>query len=168
MRRNFGAEHPNIAGILGNLAALAKDRGDLGAAESRVRESIPMQRKFRGNDHPLLANDLNFLATLLEERGKAAAALPLHEEAVRIYGKHPENPRLSSMRLDHARCLVRLKRFGEAEAETRAADRELNALPESEDKNVRLRSGLRRLAELYDALGKQGEAGRCRTALAGL
>ncbi len=170
LQKVFGSDHPNIATTLGNLAALEKDRGDLDAAEGWIRQAIPMQRKLRGQDHPLLANALSLLASLLDRRGDAAGAAPLYQEAVSIYERSvgADNPRTATMRFDYAGCLIRLKRFEDAERQLRSGRDALLKAPESEENDKRLRDGLKRLAELYDALGKHDEAAGHRAALAKL
>ena len=72
-----GAEHPEYATALINLAQLLQDTIRLAEAEPLMRRALAIDEKSSGPDHPNVARDLNNLAGLLRRsqpagRGRAA------------------------------------------------------------------------------------------------
>ena len=51
-RRAFGAEHPDVAWSLGNLARIDADLGNLLVARREVNDAITMYRRFDVSDEP--------------------------------------------------------------------------------------------------------------------
>jgi len=59
-----GAEHPDVATSLNNLAMLYKDQGRYQEAEPLLKRALGIREKFLGPDHPDLADSFNNLALL--------------------------------------------------------------------------------------------------------
>jgi tetratricopeptide (TPR) repeat protein len=72
-----------VAGMTGNLAALALDREDWLAAETLAREVLPLSEAVHRQE--LIAGDNQRLAHALVRQGKAAEALSYARRAVEIY-----------------------------------------------------------------------------------
>jgi tetratricopeptide (TPR) repeat protein len=104
----LGAEHPETATSLGNLANLLQDQGDL-AASRRLRErALAINEKALGPEHPNTATSLNNLASLLHEQGDFTGARPLIERDLAISEKvlGPEHPD-TAMSLNNLATLLR-------------------------------------------------------------
>lgn len=83
-RRHLGADSPDFALALHNLAGALIDAGDLASAETAERRALELQRKIMGNDHPDLAYPLNNLGNLLLGKGDWQAAEPLLRESLEL------------------------------------------------------------------------------------
>jgi tetratricopeptide (TPR) repeat protein len=91
----LGAEHPDLASILTNLAGLYYAQGRYPEAEPLYRRSLEIQEKVLGPEHPEVATSLNNLAALYHSQGRYAEAEPLYQRSLRISEKvlgseHPE------------------------------------------------------------------------------
>jgi tetratricopeptide (TPR) repeat protein len=80
----LGADHPDTAVSLNNLALLLRAQGDLTAARPLFERALAIREKALGSDHPATALSLNNLASLLQDQGDLAAARPLFERALAI------------------------------------------------------------------------------------
>ncbi len=83
----LGAEHPDTAESLNNLAHLLHDQGDLAGARPLFERALAIREKVLGAEHPDTAESLNNLAHLLQAQGDLAGARPLYERALAIYEK---------------------------------------------------------------------------------
>ncbi len=95
LEQSYGAEHPNVARGLNNLAMLLRVTSRLAQAEPLVRRSLAIDEQSYGAEHPNVATDLNNLATLLYATNRLAEAEPLMRRALAIdelsYGaEHPD------------------------------------------------------------------------------
>jgi tetratricopeptide (TPR) repeat protein len=90
----LGADHPDTAKSLNNLALLLQAQGDLAGARRLHDRALAIREKILDPDHPDTAESLNNLALLLQDQGDLAAARPLYERALSIYEKvaGPEHP----------------------------------------------------------------------------
>ncbi len=93
--QHFGAEHPEVAQSLVNLAMFYRLRGNYQAAEPLYRRALEVIEKVRGPEHPELATVLNNVALFYKTRGDYAAAEPLYRRALEIREKalgaeHPD------------------------------------------------------------------------------
>jgi tetratricopeptide (TPR) repeat protein len=79
-----GAEHPDVANSLNNLASLLSDQGDYAGARPLYERALAISEKALGPEHPDVANSLNNLAVLLKDQGDYGAARPLYERALAI------------------------------------------------------------------------------------
>ena len=84
MRAVHGTSHPEVAETLHELGQLARRRGDLAEAESRLGEALAMRRKFLGERHDLTAKSLAALGAARLAGNDPASARPLLEDAVVI------------------------------------------------------------------------------------
>jgi tetratricopeptide (TPR) repeat protein len=83
-KRQLGADSPDYALALHNLAGALIDAGDFARAETTERQALALQRKIMGNDHPDLAYPLNNLGNLLLGKGDWRAAEPLLWESLQL------------------------------------------------------------------------------------
>jgi tetratricopeptide (TPR) repeat protein len=83
-RKTRGAEHPNTAATLHDLALITAARGDAGAAEAQFRIVLAMQRKALGSRHPVVATTLNSLSHVLLAQGRHDEAAAASSEALDI------------------------------------------------------------------------------------
>jgi len=83
-RRISGADSPEFAMGLHNLAGALIDAGDLTGAEATERQCLDLRRKILGNHHPDLAYSLNNLGFLLLEKGDWEAAEPVLRENLEL------------------------------------------------------------------------------------
>lgn len=83
-RRILGADSPDYALGLHNLAGALIDVGDLTTAEATERQALELQRKILGNNHPDLAYALNNLGNLLLSKGDWQAAEPVIWESLEL------------------------------------------------------------------------------------
>ncbi len=93
--KTFGADHPNLATSLNNLALLYQAQGEYAAAEPLHKRALAIREKALGPDHPQVAASLNNLAALYYAQGKYAEAEPLIKRALAIGEKalgpnHPD------------------------------------------------------------------------------
>jgi len=86
-KRVEGADSPNYAIYLQNLAGAEMDQGDLLAGERTEREALDIRRRVSGNGHPELAYTLNNLGWVLLAKGDWKGAIPLLREALEIRRK---------------------------------------------------------------------------------
>jgi CHAT domain-containing protein/Tfp pilus assembly protein PilF len=85
--KTLGAEHPDTAASLDNLAGLHRDKGDYAQAEPHYRRALAIREKTLGAEHPRTASSLNNLAELYRNKGDYAQAEPLYRRALAIYEK---------------------------------------------------------------------------------
>ena len=74
--------HPAVALCLNNLATLMKETNRVAEAEPLMRRALAITEKSYGEDHPDVALRLNNLATLMKETNRAAEAEPLMRRAL--------------------------------------------------------------------------------------
>jgi tetratricopeptide (TPR) repeat protein len=86
----FGAEHPDFAASLNNLAELYRVQGRYGDAEPLYKRSLRIWEKAHGPEHPHVATSLENLAILLRKIGRDAEAARLETRAREMRIKHPE------------------------------------------------------------------------------
>ena len=82
--QSYGAEHPNVASDLNNLAALLQATNRLAEAEPLMRRALAIDEQSFGAEHPNVASDLNNLAQLLQATNRLAEAEPLMRRALAI------------------------------------------------------------------------------------
>ena len=119
----FGAEHPNVAIRLSNLAALLWSTNQLTEAEPLMRRALAIDEANYGPDHPNVAIRLNNLAELLGAMNRLAEAEPFMRRHLAIFidferkNGHP-HPHLDAAIKNYAGLLAAM---GKSEPEIRAA-----------------------------------------------
>jgi CHAT domain-containing protein/Flp pilus assembly protein TadD len=91
----LGAEHPDTATALNNLALLYQNKGDYAQAEPLFRRALTIREKMQGAEHPDTSTALNNLARLYHDKGDYAQAESLFRRALTIVEKtlgseHPD------------------------------------------------------------------------------
>jgi len=123
--KSLGADHPDTAASLSNLAMLYKSQGRYAEAEPLNKRALSIREKALGADHPDTANSLNNLAGLYDIQGRYAEAEPLYKRALAIFEKtlgvaHPD---IATVLENYAELLRKMNREAEAaELETRAKE----------------------------------------------
>jgi class 3 adenylate cyclase/tetratricopeptide (TPR) repeat protein len=119
--KEFGAEHPQSAKALTNLARVSLMLGDVERAEPLLHSAITAQEKSLPADHTDLALTLAVLGGCCEGRGDMIAAEPLYKRALeirqRVFGPHHA---LTLNALDNlAKVTLELGRLDDAESLSR-------------------------------------------------
>ena len=83
----LGAEHPDVATSLNNLAALYYSQGKYAQAEPLYQRALAIHEKVLGAEHPDVATSLNNLAELYYSQGKYTQAEPLYQRSMAIQEK---------------------------------------------------------------------------------
>jgi tetratricopeptide (TPR) repeat protein len=91
----LGAEHPDVATSLNNLALLYRAMGNYPQAEPLLQRALAIREKMLGAEHPDVATSLGNLALLYDEMGSYQQAEPLYQRALaireRVLGvEHPD------------------------------------------------------------------------------
>jgi len=115
--KNFGAEHPNVAIRLNNLAALLHVTNRLSEAEPMMRRALAIDEKSFGTEHPKFANRLNNLAQLLQDTNRLSEAEPMMARVVSIFEKAlgPDHPQVAVALNNLAQLLKATNRLSDAE-----------------------------------------------------
>ena len=110
MEKALGAEHPEVATTLNNLAKLYYSSGDYPAAEPLYHRAIEIFTEQAGEGHPTLAWLLNNLALLYTAQARYADAKPLYEQALAIYEALPPPalPRAATVRQNYSAMLEKM------------------------------------------------------------
>jgi tetratricopeptide (TPR) repeat protein len=103
--QQLGADHPDTASILNNLAGLYESMGRYPEAEPLYVRSLSICEQQLGADHPSTAISLNNLAGLYHVMGRYPEAEPLYLRALKIlfnqWGKnHPNTQKVWSNFID--------------------------------------------------------------------
>ena len=117
MRRALGAV-PELANTLSNYADMLNATGDIMGAEAAVAEALEIHRKAAGPAHPAVGVLTAQLGRLHCARDAFVEAGERFREALTVLGAAlpPAHPRVIDVRGGFAVCLVRARRFEEAEA----------------------------------------------------
>jgi tetratricopeptide (TPR) repeat protein len=82
---SYGADHPDVAIDLNNLALLLQATNRLSEAEPLMRRALAIDEQSYGPDHPKVAIRLNNLAALLQATNRLSEAEPLSWRHVDIF-----------------------------------------------------------------------------------
>jgi tetratricopeptide (TPR) repeat protein len=106
--QHLGAEHPDTAMSLNNLALLCQDQGKYEQAELLHQRALTIFEQHLGAEHPNTAMSLNNLANFCQDQGKYEQAEPLYQRALSIYEQHlgAEHPDIARS-LNNLGCLYR-------------------------------------------------------------
>ncbi len=120
---SLGANHPNVAACLNNLASLLRVKNRFGEAEPLVRRALGIDEASFGPDHPNVAIHLNNLAQLFEATNRLRDAEPFYRRALAIdegcYGS--DHPNVAIRLNNLVRLLQKTNRLAEAEPLMRRA-----------------------------------------------
>lgn len=139
---------------MNNLAAMLRDKGDYEKAEDLFLQSLAKRRKLLGDAHPEVGASLHDFALLLYLKGKCDEAEKTEREAIDTYLKSlkPDHWLIHQSRSDLGACLIKLKRYPEAEEQLLAGYAGLKAGRGAQHAQTQRAVG--RLIELYEAWGK--------------
>ncbi|MEO0559218.1 MAG: serine/threonine-protein kinase [Bacteroidota bacterium] len=91
----YGADHPQVAEAMSELAGLAATRGEQATADSLYERSVSTLEPAYGSEHPTVATVLNNWALRRANAGDADGAEPLYRRALAIreavYGRESES-----------------------------------------------------------------------------
>ncbi len=105
--QQLGADHPDVATSLNNLAGLYDSMGRYGEAEPLYERSLAIDEQVYGPDHPAVATSLNNLAGLYKSMGRYGEAEPLYLRALAIQAKTlPENHPYNKIGYNNFKTLV--------------------------------------------------------------
>ncbi|HEY6291581.1 MAG TPA: tetratricopeptide repeat protein, partial [Terriglobia bacterium] len=137
-RRTDGADGPNYADSLHNLAGAFIREGDLIDAAAMDRQALALLRKTLGNDHPDLGYTLNNLGWVLVEQGDWPDADPFLREDLTLVHQHfgDKDPRMVAPLDNWARLLQAKGDYAEAEQYYRRALELLQETGGTENWNV--------------------------------
>ncbi|MES2671453.1 MAG: tetratricopeptide repeat protein [Pseudomonadota bacterium] len=151
VRRVHGDDDPLTLSAISEMGAIAHARSDREQAENLLRKALAGQRSVKGiTDAEEMLITLDRLVLVLRERGAteetAALGAELIETALRI---HPQTHYLLGKYMtNHARTLIELRRFEEAE---RVLERARANLAQGTNRNPRpVRALIEAYATLYD------------------
>ncbi len=156
--REQGAEHPETATILDNMAILYQAQGKYAEAESLFQRALAIYEQHLGAENPYTAASLNFLGLLYTRLGRYAEAEPLCQRALAIYEQHlgAEHPETATILNNLANVYTGQGKYAEAEPLYQRAlaidEQHLGA------ENLITATVLDNLAYLYTMLGRYAEA----------
>jgi tetratricopeptide (TPR) repeat protein len=154
----LGAEHPDTATSLNNLALLYWRQGRHQEAEPLYQRARAIYEQQLGPSDPDVARPLNGLAVLYSEQGKYAEAEPLYQRALKIREEQlgPDHPQVASSLNNMASLYKEQGKYAEAEPLYQRAlkIREEQLGPD----HPQVASPLNNMAILYKEQGKYAEA----------
>jgi len=114
--QNFGANHPEVALVLNNLALIDKKMGRYAEAEPLYKRALEIFEEAVGPKHPDVAIAMSNLAELYRLQGKTAQVEPLLKQALDIKQKAlgPEHPSVGIANNSLAAFYVSQNKFDEA------------------------------------------------------
>jgi tetratricopeptide (TPR) repeat protein len=156
--RQLGADHPNVAVSLNNLAGLYESQGRYSEAEPLFVRSLEIKERQLRADHPDVANSLNNLALLYKNQGRYSEAEPLFVRSLEIRERQlgADHPDVAASLNNLAELYKNQGRYSEAESlyvrSLEIWEQQLGA----DHPNVA--TSLNNLAELYKNQGRYSEA----------
>jgi tetratricopeptide (TPR) repeat protein len=156
--QQLGAEHPDTASSLNNLAGLYQAQGKYEQAEPLYQRALLIREQQLGAEHPDTAASLNNLAGLYDAQGKYEQAEPLYRRALAI-----REQQLGAEHPDTATSLNNLAGLYQAQGKYEQAEplyqRALSIREQQLGaEHPHTASSLNNLAGLYDAQGKYEQA----------
>jgi tetratricopeptide (TPR) repeat protein len=159
LRRKLSGEgHPRLATAMHNLATLLRDKGDYDEAGVLFRQSLEMRRKLLSDEHPQVGASLHSLAVLLYLKGERNEAEKTQRQAIDTYQKSlkPDHWLIHRCRSHLGKCLIKLKRYREAEEQLLTGYAGLKAA--LGDRDVETQKAVSHLIELYESWGNPEKA----------
>ncbi|MEO0415519.1 MAG: tetratricopeptide repeat protein, partial [Verrucomicrobiota bacterium] len=156
--KQLGADHPDTATSLNNLAVLYYEQGKYKEVEPLYKRALAIKEKQLGADHPGTATTLSNLASLYNNQGKYEEAEPLYKQALAIKEKQlgADHPDTSTFLSNLAGLYNVQGKYEEVEPlyKRALAIREKQLGADHPD----TATSLNRLAMFYNVQGKYGEA----------
>ncbi|BAY76829.1 NB-ARC domain-containing protein [Nostoc linckia NIES-25] len=158
IKKRLGEEHPLVASILNNLAALYHSQGRYSEAEPLYSQALALTRYLLGDEHPDVALSLNNLAGLYKSQGRYGKAEPLCLQALKLMQRL-----LGEEHLYFANSLNNLAELYQTQGRyCEAEPLYLQALKLKQrllgEEHPLVASTLNNLATLYDSQGRYSEA----------
>ncbi|MEG5064558.1 tetratricopeptide repeat protein [Microcoleus sp. B3-A4] len=156
--KRCGADHPDTATSLNNLAALYESMGRYAEAEPLYVRSLSIYEQQLGADHPNTAGSLNNLAGLYESMGRYPEAEPLYVRSLSIRERQlgADHPQTAASLNNLAGLYYAMGRYPEAEPlyvrSLSISEQQLGA------DHPNTAGSLNNLAGLYYAMGRYPEA----------
>ncbi len=156
--QRFGAEHPDTATSLNNLAGLYASMGRYPEAEPLYQRSLEIREAQLGAEHPHTATSLNNLAGLYESMGRYPEAGPLYRRSLEISEAQlgAEHPHTATSLNNLAGLYESMGRYPEVEPLYQRSLEIREAQLGAEHPHTAL--SLNNLATLYYAMGRYPEA----------
>jgi CHAT domain-containing protein/Tfp pilus assembly protein PilF len=86
-RKTFGAEHPDVAGSLNNIAVLYKEQGNYTESLKLFQAALKIHEKKFGFEHYFIAQSLNNIASVYEDIDNFPEAMTKYQRALEIRTK---------------------------------------------------------------------------------
>jgi CHAT domain-containing protein/tetratricopeptide (TPR) repeat protein len=158
IRLGYGADHPNYAIALGNVASLYIVLGNLTEAEALYQRALAIREAKLGNGHLHVAVTLSGLAAVYDAQGKYAEA-EIHTKralAIREAKLPKDSPDIAHSLLNLALLYVKQGKYAESEAHFKRALAIYQAKLGRDDPSIA--TVLNGLVSLYQEQGKYDEA----------
>ncbi|MBU0637320.1 MAG: serine/threonine-protein kinase [Planctomycetes bacterium] len=160
MRKTCGSEQAEVANTLQDIGRLHLARGEYERAEQFFNESLALRRRIQPAT-PMLATDLYWLALTRIERGDFAGAIhPLRQYVQIMEGAELTHWYIPANKSLLGACLMRLRRFDEAEPLLIEAHAELQQQLGSDA--TATQTALQRLIDFYEAVDQPAKAAAYR------
>ena len=88
LEMTYGANHPQVAAYLFNLAELHRNHGRYGDAEPLFQRSLAIREIALGRDHPDVVTTLKRMAKLYKKVGRNEEAKVMKEQVKRIRARN--------------------------------------------------------------------------------
>jgi serine/threonine-protein kinase len=164
--RVFGRVHPSVASTLNELGNIAYRRNHFDEAIAYHSRILSIYKSIYGDKHYLLALALSNLATAIAAKKDYPRAEQLYREAVRRYAdtQGPDHLNTGIARMKLGRCLLRERRFAEAQVESQAGYDVI--VKQASPALSFLKNARTDLVAEFDSLGQPERAAKYRTELA--
>jgi serine/threonine-protein kinase len=161
-RKLLGADHPETAWTVYAQGAMLFDRGDYHRSLANAREVLRLRAKTLPDAHPLVATALQLEGRSVAALGDPTNALPSLRASLELRRRSLPAAHwlIASSESVLGECLMKAQRYAEAEAHLLRGYQDL--VSASGAQHARSLDARRRLAALYDAWGKPGEAAKYR------
>ncbi len=166
-RRVFGEDHRLTLSSLNNYANVLRALGRAAEAEPFAREAFEKYRQSLGEEHPDTMVVMNNYATTLTAQERHSEAEPLYAKLYETGPRAQIPPARAALYLaEYGPCLVRLKKYEQAEAPLREAYRRIRET--NQGTHPKMREVLIALAEMCDHTNRADQAKSFRVELAAI
>ncbi len=165
LERRIRENHQDQGAYLHNLGVLLRDTGRYDEAEAVLRQSLKLKRETLSGDHPWVGFTLSALGKLLYLAGRYEQAEAMLRETLAVYARtmDDQHPRVVEAKVNLGNTLAACGDYATAEPFLRAGYDGLRerAIP-GDERRIEV---LTKLVELYEALGRPGDAKAYRAEL---